>query len=242
MADISVEDRLCVFFLKKPNTVGLEAYDKTLDLLVPRIREPRCQSLVSCFYVNSNKYGSGVRLSCLVPRRHENELLHEIKFITNELNLIQEREPKGPENVEWYTDKELEMRYRFFLSLQNTIGLEMLNSDRVFARRATAFVRCRTKPWEKEFRLQFEPVLVALSPTFNSLDDTKRDSFFEDLSTKPKPNDYAWFHQLVNLILTQEPKFCRLSSQATIEEINDCLRLLDLPITIPDSWKSGIPK
>ncbi len=165
MPDITKDDLLCVFFLTIPSLIGLDAYDRTLELLVPRIRAPRCVSLLSCFYINSHKYGDGVRVSCLLPSTCMDEFLQEMNFIINDLNLIHVKAPKGPDEIVWHSDETLEIRYRRFLCRQNTIGLEMLETDRLFARRATAFIRCKSKPWEDDFRSQFEPVLLAMSPT-----------------------------------------------------------------------------
>jgi hypothetical protein len=241
LPEITIKDILSVFFVAIPGLEGLAAYDATLDSLIPKLTGSRFTSLVSCYYVNSHKYGPGVRLSCLVPTESVSEFISEVGLVIEDLGLHQVREQQSPKEITWFPDdEELELRYRRFLALQNAIGLDFLETDPLFARKALAYIRCRSKPWDNEFRPQLEPVLLALSPTYKSLGDGQRDSFFKDLATKPRPDGFAWFHQLVNLVLTKDPKFI-LKFRATTDEINRCLVRMNLPIVIPERWNGGLP-
>ncbi|MGD8380949.1 MAG: hypothetical protein PVJ11_02295, partial [Syntrophobacterales bacterium] len=128
------------FYLKKPNGGRFQGYYESLSAIRPFLRSKEWLQSVTGYYVNVAGKQDAVRLSYWTTAPEQTRKIVDLFVSQNGLKHIEEPViPKHTRNSTGYGDEEL--RFRRFLSTYTLIGLEIMETDLLHARRLLATFR-----------------------------------------------------------------------------------------------------
>lgn len=146
-------------------------------------------------------YGRTFRLTYFT-RRPSDARSKIFRFAGDRLLPIAEENKPDEENIALeYGGIKLERAFRSYLSTYSWIGVDLLNSDRQYARRLCAVFRWRVFPAGTSYREYFRPSFQNRSQAYRSLSTTAKAAFWENLARWPDPFQTDWAHMLVNMVV-----------------------------------------
>lgn len=229
---ISREDLFGLFFITKSDEQKWDFYYNTIEALRPLFESKDFIKIISGFYVNL--IGESVRISYFVSK--ENKLkatsIFQNFFSEKGISEIKTEPATGKVVAERYGGEELEERFRYFLSLETQIGLELIKADLLHARILFVTYRFQVFKAGLTVRNHFEPTFLRHSPTYVSLSNEEKEQFLSDLENHP-----GWMHMMINFVLGVDfPGVITDGIPLSIPRINEILESNDLGFQIPLDW------
>jgi hypothetical protein len=226
------------FYLKKPNGGRFRGYYESLIGMRPLLCSKEWLQSVRGYYVNVAGKQDAVRLSYWTTAPQQTRNIIDLFVSQNGLKHIKEPIiPKHAINSAGYGGEEL--RFRRFLSTYTLIGLEIMETDLLHARRLFATFRWQIVRAGKPYRPHFLKTFEDQSFFFNSLSAREKEQFWLDLSYWPDSNKVDWAHLFVNMVLAADwfpvrKHFHSPQRPLSISEINQLLE--PMGFQIPENW------
>jgi hypothetical protein len=223
--------------VRTPGMGFSEGYFETIERIRPLLESPDWKEFVTGYYINvaskreidEDPYFWLMRLTYFTrDQEHTPKVISD--FIKN----------SGLEKVP-YNGEELsqarisasyggeELRFRRFLAVYTQIGLDLLRSNKLHARRLFVTYRLQVIRSGGSCHAHFSNSFEKLSPTYNSLTTVEKSQFWSDLEDR----NLNWFHFFINMILPCDPGFQRPLSN---EEINNNYINPIFNLYLPDNW------
>lgn len=226
------------FYLKKPNGGRFQGYYESLNGMRPFLRSKEWLQSVTGYYVNVAGKQDAVRLSYWTTTPQQTRKIVDLFVSQNGLKHIEEPTiPEHAKNSAGYGGEEL--RFRRFLVTYTLIGLEIMETDLLHARRLLATFRWQVMRAGKPYRPHFLGTLEDQSFFFNSLSTSEKEQFWRDLAYWPDPNKVDWAHLFVNMVLAADwfpvwQHFHSPQAPLSFSEINQLVE--PMGFQIPKNW------
>lgn len=228
------------FYLKASDKGRFEDYYYSLDMIRPLIESEAWLKNVTGFYINVAE-GFAVRLSYFTTSIAQ--ITKVVNNFVEEHNLKHTQIPESLDKIKisaGYGDEEL--RFRRFLSTYTLIGLDIIKADLLNARCLFATFRWQIMIARKPYKPHFINTFENDSPFYNSLSNTEKDQFWNDLAYRPtNPQETNWAHMFVNMILGGDwslqllwPNFPFPQPPLPIQITNKLVK--EMGFQIPDTW------
>jgi len=243
---LSTSDKWAVLYLLKSCGNPLDSYYCTIEELVSIVGEKSFTTQMSGYYLNMEPVGPNrhLRVSFFAPDKSADHLVQLIRVSLSSRGVLEVKPAKMPRNirvVDEYGPPEIELRFRRYLVDYTQIGLDLIRSDLVYARRLMAWLRFKVIAGSLDVRNQIEPSMLGRSQYYQSMSPVERSKFLLDLVTKPNPTAYDWAHFMVNCVLgLNDPTGTRRKYSGNpwpTWAINQELQLQDSSFYLPDDWK-----
>jgi hypothetical protein len=233
-------------YLLKSRGNPLDSYYYTIEQSVLIVEEKSLTAYMTGYYLNMEPANRNhyLRLSFFVPAESADALVDLIRAGLSSRGVLEVRPAKTPQDisvVREYGPPALESRFRRYLVNYTQIGLDLIRSDLVYARRLMAWLRFKVIAGSMDARVQIEPSMLGRSQYYRSMSPAERSEFLQDLVRKPKPSQFDWAHFIVNFVLgLNEPQGTRGRYDGNpwpTCAINQVLQLQDPSFCLPDNWK-----
>jgi hypothetical protein len=226
------------FYLKKPNGGRFRGYYESLNAIRPFLCSKEWLQSVTGYYVNVAGKRDAVRLSYWTTAPQQ--AIKIIDLFVSQKGLKHIKKPIIPEqarNAAGYGGEEL--RFRRFLATYTLIGLEIMETDLLHARRLFATFRWQVMRAGKPYRPHFLGTFEDQSFFFNSLSAHEKEQFWRDLAYWPDPNKVDWAHLFVNMVLAADwfpvwQHFHSPQQPLSFSEINQLVE--PMGFQIPENW------
>jgi hypothetical protein len=226
------------FYLKKPNGGRFQGYYKSLNCMRPFLRSEDWLQSVTGYYVNVAGKQDAVRLSYWTTAPEQTRKIVDHFVSGNGLKHIEKPIiPERARNSAGYGGEEL--RFRRFLFTYTLIGLEIMGTDLLHARRLLATFRWQVMRAGKPYRPHFLRTFEDQSFFFNSLSAAEREQFWRDLAYWPDPNKVDWAHLFVNMVLGADwfPIYQHFHSPQRPLSFSEINKLVEpMGFQIPANW------
>jgi len=230
--NIPKQDLFGIFFIRKSGVTEWDSYYNTIAALRPLFNYEELIKIVSGFYLNH--IDKSARISYFVSEANSEKATFMFRdfFKKNGISEIQFQPPSQAVVAAKYGGEELEERFRYFLTLETQIGLELMKADLLHGRILFATYCLQIRKASLPVRQHFEPTFVKYSPTYVSLSKDEREQFLSDLQTR-----LSWTHMMVNFVLGCDFQVPIDGRPHSIPEINEVLKRNDMGFQIPLGWK-----
>jgi hypothetical protein len=235
---ISEDDLFGRFFLKKPNGIKANSYYNTIDELRPLLNGEGWKECITGYYINVAGAMDAVRLSFFTADPQNALKCKEDFCLANDVVEAQPCEhPHKRKISEKYGGEEL--RFRKFLHMYTSIGLDLLMADLLNARCLFATFRLQVMRSRQAYKPHFEGTFEKHSQTYLSLSEEAKEQFWNDLSNWPNPPQVDWAHMMVNMILPGDfvqywNEFLSPKPALTVGKINQIVAPMNFQI--PVGW------
>ncbi|UCF01118.1 MAG: hypothetical protein JSV14_12120 [Deltaproteobacteria bacterium] len=226
------------FYLKKPNGGRFQGYYESLNGMRSFLRSKEWLQSVTGYYVNVAGKQDAVRLSYWTIAPQQTRKTVDLFVSQNDLKHIKEPIiPEHAKNSAGYGGEEL--RFRRFLGTYTLIGLEIMETDLLNARRLFATFRWQVMRAGKAYRPHFLGTFEDQSFFFNCLSASEKEQFWRDLAYWPDPNKVDWAHLFVNMVLAADwfpvwQHFHSPQRPLSFSEINQLVE--PMGFQIPENW------
>ncbi|MEJ2234350.1 MAG: hypothetical protein P8X67_10515 [Syntrophobacterales bacterium] len=202
------------FYLKKPNGGRFRGYYESLNAIRPFLCSKEWLQSVTGYYVNVAGKRDAVRLSYWTTAPQQAIKIIDLFVSQNDLKHIEKPFiPEHARNAAGYGGEEL--RFRRFLATYTLIGLEIMETDLLHARRLFATFRWQVMRAGKPYRPHFLGTFEDQSFFFNSLSAREREQFWRDLAYWPNPDKVdcvtftriAWLNRNPSATIDKTPFF-----------------------------------
>ena len=234
-SSISDSDLFGRYFFKKPLGAQYSGYYETLSEARTLFSNQHWLESVTGFYVNVDGNFDSVRTSYFTRNAEAVSQIVNDFLISSCLVTSQQAEtPKKTRISDPYGGDEL--RFRRYLSTYTVIGLELMQSDRLYIQRLFATFRFQIFPQGPPFNSHFESTFERESETYRSFDDNDKKQFWVDFSSGLGPGTMNWAHMMVNMVLAGDwpPDWPPPHQMFTSQQINKITR--QIGFEIPDDW------
>lgn len=198
---ITENDLFGRFYLRRlPNEGPYRNYYASIDAVRPLLEREAWQEYVTGYYINAYTGRDAVRLSYFT--NHPEETVKTIRDFLAKNNMDQPSRselPHAAKIAELYGGEEL--RFRKFLNLYTRIGLDLLEGDRLYARRLFILLRYRFMKMKQPYEEYLKDPFEENSKTYRLLTDKEKKQLWKDLNHWPNPPQMDWMHMMVNMIL-----------------------------------------
>jgi hypothetical protein len=233
---IPKQDLFGIFFVRKFSVTAWgsrwDLYYNTITALRALFDDEKFAKMISGFYLNH--IDNSVRISYFVNKANNEEATSVFRdfFKKNGISEIKFQPPSQTIVAANYGGEELEERFRYFLSLETQIGLELIKADVLYGRTLFATYCLQVRKASLSVRQHFEPAFMKYSSVYSSLSKNEREQFLSDLQTR-----LSWGHMMVNFVLGCDFEVPIDGKPLSISEINVILEKCDMGFRIPFDWK-----
>jgi len=228
---IPKEDLFCIFYVRRPNAAVWDSYYNTLDALRPLFKDTEFREVISGFYLNHIEHS--VRISYFVSDARSERAISVFRdfFKRSQIPEINFEPPRRISVAKNYGGENLEEGFRYFLSLETQIGLELMRADLLHARMLFSTYCFQVRKAFLPVREHFEPAFMRHSPTYASLSLGEQERLFSNLER------VSWAHMMVNLVLGCDFQVVQDGQALSIPQINEILRANNMGFQVSLDWK-----
>jgi hypothetical protein len=228
------------FFLRAPDGGMFASYYSTLEAIRPLLRSEEWTEGVTGFYINVAENFDAVRVSYWTASPEQTRQVVD-RFV-KEHGLEFTKRPGAPgqtRNSDSYGGEEL--RFRKFLTAYTQIGLDIMAADLLNARCLFATFRWQIMISRQAYKPHFEGTFQTHSPFYNSLTESEKEQFWQDIAHWPNPPRVDWAHMMVNMVLACDwndlfrPASVSALPPLSIQEINKLVK--EQGFQIPPDWQ-----
>lgn len=230
------------FFLRLPGAKGYDGYYDSLAAVADLVESDQWRGSVTGFYINVSEDSGGVRLSYFSASPED--VIDAMAALVPRFGLAETRMAEGPTPAtvaDRYGGEEL--RFRRYLTAYTRIGLDIMESDLLGARRLFALFRWQVSIEKKPYKPHFVRTFEGQSPFYNSLTAAEKEQFWKDLASWPEGSEVGWAHLFVNMVLGGDwigeywTERYRAGEPLSTPELNDVLRRAGMGFKVPEGWR-----